>query len=205
VPAPLRRNHVFINCPFDEGYKPIFDALVFSIYCLGFVARSALEVDDGTEVRLSKIERIIEECQYGIHDISSVGLDLHTGLPRFNMPLELGLFFGCKRFGNERQRRKVCLILDREPYRYRQFLSDISGQDIHAHGGSSAQAITIVRNWLAATSQRRGLPGGAEVVERYDRFRNDLPALCTALRRRPAELTFGDLSEMIDPWLQANR
>ena len=68
---PLRRNHVFINCPFDSVYKPIFDAIVFAIYDLGFVARSALEIDDGTEFRLAKIERIIEECRYGIHDISN--------------------------------------------------------------------------------------------------------------------------------------
>jgi hypothetical protein len=118
---------------------------VFSVYCLGFVARSALEVDDG------------------IHDISNVGLDINTGLPRFNMPLELGLFFGCKRFGSERQRKKVRIILDREPYRYRQFISDISGQDIHAHGGTHTQAIAKVRNWLAAASRHKALPGGAEV------------------------------------------
>jgi hypothetical protein len=205
VPAPTRRNHVFINCPFDNTYKPIFDALVFVVYDLGFVARAALEIDDGTELRLDKIERIIEECRYGIHDISNVTLDANTGLPRFNMPLELGLFLGCKRFGGERQRKKVCVILDREPYRYRQCISDISGQDIHVYGGGHAQAITEIRNWLAAASKRKLLPGGAEIVERYGRFLNDLPALCAELRRRPRDLTFGDLSEMIKVWLLANR
>jgi hypothetical protein len=55
----------------------------------------ALEDDDAGEFRLSKIERIIEECKFGIHDLSAVALDVATGLPRFNMPLELGLFLGC--------------------------------------------------------------------------------------------------------------
>jgi hypothetical protein len=205
VPTPIRRNHVFINCPFDNTYKSIFDAIVFAICYLGFVARSASDIDDGAEVRLAKIERIIEECRYGIHDISNVALDANTGLPRFNMPLELGLFLGCKRFGDERQRKKVCLILDSHPYRYRQCISDISGQDIHSHGGRHAQAIIEVRNWLATASKRKLLPGGAEIVERYNRFLNDLPALCSALRRQPENLTFGDLSEMIQAWLQANR
>ncbi len=68
-------NGVFINCPFDHSYKPVFDAIVFAINSLGFVARSALEIDDGAETRLVKIERIIEECKYGIHDISNVALD----------------------------------------------------------------------------------------------------------------------------------
>lgn len=62
------------------------------MYDLGFVARCALEEDDAGEFRLSKIERIIEECRFGINDLSAVALDVVTGLPRFNMPLELGLF-----------------------------------------------------------------------------------------------------------------
>jgi hypothetical protein len=132
-------------------------------------------------------------------------LDANTGLPRFNMPLELGLFLGCKRFGDERQRKKVCIILDSDPYRYRQCISDISGQDIHSHGGTYAQAITKVRDWLAAASKRKFRPGGAEIVKRYNLFLNDLPALCTAMHRRRDDLTFGDLSEMIETWLQTNR
>jgi hypothetical protein len=92
---------VFINCPFDTTYKPIFDAIVFAVKHLGFNARSALEVDDASEVRLAKIIRIIEECAYGIHDISAVAPRTGTDLPRFNMPLELGLYLGCQRFGAE--------------------------------------------------------------------------------------------------------
>jgi hypothetical protein len=99
VPNRVRRDHVFINCPFDRGYRAILDGIVFAIYDLGFVARCALEDDDGGEIRLSKIERIIEECKFGIHDLSAVAIDPATNLPRFNMPLELGLFLGCKRFG----------------------------------------------------------------------------------------------------------
>jgi hypothetical protein len=117
--AHLATQDVFINCPFDDAYKPIFNAIVFAVNDLGFVPRCALEVDDASEVRLEKIMRIIEQCAYGIHDISAVGLASGTMLPRFNMPLELGLHLGCKRFGGEDQRRKACLIFDSEPYRYR--------------------------------------------------------------------------------------
>jgi len=48
------------------------------------------------------------------------------------MPLELGIFLGAKRFGGPKQKRKNCLILDREKYRYQQYCSDIAGQDIKA-------------------------------------------------------------------------
>ena len=96
---PSKANHVFINCPFDSRYKPIFNAIVFSVYDLGFVARCSLEEDDAADFRLAKIERMIEQCRFGINDISAVALDDATKLPRFNMPLELGLFLGCRRFG----------------------------------------------------------------------------------------------------------
>ena len=58
---------VFINCPFDRAYKPLFEALVFVIVRCGFRARCALEIDDASQVRIDKIFRIIEECRFGLH------------------------------------------------------------------------------------------------------------------------------------------
>jgi hypothetical protein len=80
VPNRLRAKDVFINCPFDESYKPIFQAILFAVYDLGFVARCALEIDDASEVRLEKIMRIIEQCPCGVHDLSAVGLSAATKL-----------------------------------------------------------------------------------------------------------------------------
>ena len=201
----LRSKDIFINCPFDPGYRPTFDAIVFAVHDLGFVARCAREEDDAGEVRLAKIERIIEECKFGIHDLSAVELDAVTNLPRFNMPLELGLFLGCRRFGTDNQRRKTSLILDRDAYRCRAFISDISGQDIHFHGGQPDRAIAEVRNWLRTTSKRTTLPGAAEIVDHYARFRRDLPDICAALRLEPDRLAFLDLSTTIAAWLRASR
>ena len=205
MPSRLRSKDIFINCPFDEAYKPIFDAILFAVYYLGFAARCALELDDASELRLDKIMRIIGQCAYGVHDISSVGLSTGTNLPRFNMPLELGLYLGCKRFGGGTQQKKACLILDTDPYRYRAFISDISGQDIHSHKGEPTRAIAEVRNWLANVSKTKGLPGGAEIAARYARFIKDLPKICKKLRRRPKDLTFADFSEMVEIWLKAAR
>jgi hypothetical protein len=137
---------VFINCPFDRAYLPIFRVIVFAVFDCGYDARCALEVSDSSEVRIDKILRIVSECKYGIHDISRTELDKETNLPRFNMPLELGIFLGAKRFGDDEQKKKVCLILDREPYRYQGFISDIAGQDIQSHKKDDSQTIKIVRN-----------------------------------------------------------
>lgn len=149
--------------------------------------------------------RPLEQCLYGVHDISFVALDASTRLPRFNMPLELGLFLGCKRFGPPAQRKKACLILDTERYRFQKYISDIAGQDIHKHDDDPEHAIIGLRDWLCAVSKRKMLPGGRAIVDRYRRFRADLPDLCAALKRQEDSLIFPDWSEMISLWLQADR
>ena len=199
----VRSKDVFINCPFDPPYRPIFNAILFALADLGFRARCALEIDDSGDTRLDKIMRIIGECKHGIHDISATELNPTIKLPRFNMPLELGLYLGCKRYGPPSQRGKSVLILDREQYRYRDFISDVSGQDIHAHGGDPNRAIMELRNWLA--SKERPLPGGAAIQEHYARFVAVLPALCKASELDPDALTFSDLSWVINKWLISAR
>lgn len=96
-----RRLH---QLPLDDDYAPIFQALIFTIYACGFRPRSAREVDDGGQTRIEKLFRIIEQCRYGIHDLSRTELDELHQLPRFNMPLELGMFLGAKHYGDEAQR-----------------------------------------------------------------------------------------------------
>src|SRR5678809_354803 len=123
---------VFLNVPFDRGYRPLFHAIVFTVFDCGFVARCGWESADGSKVRLDKIYELIAECRYGIHDISRTEPDATTRLPRFNMPLELGVFLGAKRYGSGLHREKSCLILDRERHRYQRFCADIAGQDIAA-------------------------------------------------------------------------
>ncbi|MDR3516765.1 MAG: hypothetical protein P4M00_13185 [Azospirillaceae bacterium] len=118
---------VFINCPFDPPYKPLLDAAVFAVLDCGFIPRCALEKSDSGTVRIEKIFRIIEDCKFGIHDISRTELDPDHRLPRFNMPFELGIFLGARHFGNGAQHAKECMIVDTESQRYQEFISDISG------------------------------------------------------------------------------
>lgn len=194
-------DNVFINCPFDAAYQPMFQSLVFCVRDCGFVPRCALEVADSAQVRINKIMDIMAECRYGIHDISRTETDSATGLPRFNMPLELGIFLGCRRFGDKLQQEKVCVILDRERYRYQKFVSDIAGQEVESHRSSPEKAVRRVRDFLRVASRRPSLPGGAVIWERYETFRGNLPSLCRALRIRPDELTFVDLTHVITEWL----
>ncbi len=195
---------VFINCPFDGDYQPLFRALVFAVQDYGFMPRCALENDDGSEVRIEKIRRIIAESQYSVHDISRTEPDEESGLPRFNMPLELGMFLGAKLFGDEAHRRKACVIFDRERYRYQTYCSDIAGQDVRSHGGHEREIIRGVRNALRTWRPDREIPGAGSTWERYLRFDESLARLADRVRLDPNDLTFGDLVSLVSEWLRMN-
>ena len=179
--------------------------MIFAIHDCGYIARCALEVSDASEVRIDKITKIIGDCKFGIHDISRTELDESSGLPRFNMPLELGIFLGAKRFGQKKQKQKSCLILDLERYRFQKFISDIAGQDISAHGADATRAIKIIRDWLSnATPGTITIPGGPLIARRYKLFREDLPAMCEKLHLDVDELTFNDYVVQVEEWLKLN-
>jgi len=195
---------VFINCPFDDGYKPLFQATVFTVYDCGFDPRCALKVYNSGQVRIDKILKLVEDCRHGIHDISRTELDAANQLPRFNMPLELGLFLGAQRFGAGRQMHKSCLVLDREPYRYQKFISDIAGQDIASHDGKVEKLIGTVRDWLSAAAGNIPLPGGAKIAERFSRFSAELPLIAGVFHLQEKELTFVDYANLASSWLRVN-
>jgi hypothetical protein len=192
---------VFLNVPFDLKYRRLFDALVFAVHDCGYSARSALEVEDSGQARVEKLLEIIEQSKFGIHDISRAGIDGKTRLARFNMPLELGFFLGAKRFGSPRDREKRCLVLDRERYRYRNFCSDIAGQDIRAHNDAPQDAIRAVRDWLSSHRAGVQVPGGKAIFERYQRFRAQLRIQAAEVHLDIAELTFGDYTNLVVGWL----
>ncbi len=191
---------VFINCPFDDGYAAIFYALIFSIYATGFRPRSAREIDDGGQARIEKLYGLIFECRYGIHDLSRTELDLQHRLPRFNMPLELGIFLGAKRFGAPSQKAKRLLILDIEQYRYQRFISDLAGMDVHEHRGDPRLAVRETRDWLSNVS-RRVLPSADRIVRLYEQFLTELPALAAALEFDPGRIPYVDYERLVAEWL----
>ena len=192
---------VFINCAFDAGFKPIFLAIVFTVIRSGFRARCAQETDDAGENRFQKIQQIIEECRYGIHDISRTEADGDPPLPRFNMPLELGLFLGARRYGDLSQKRKRTLVLDREPYRFQRFISDIAGQDITSHNGDVRTAIEKVAAWLRTQSRSKAVPGGRAIASEYAIFQSSLPAILASAGLEVEELTFGDYAATVSQYV----
>jgi hypothetical protein len=193
---------VFMNYPIDGKYKPLFHTAVFTIIRCKFNFRCAEEESDSSEIRLNKIFRMIRECKFGIHDLSMVELDKKTNLPRFNMPLELGIFLSAKYFGKNEQARKNCLIFEKQPYSYEKYISDIKGQDISSHNNNKKILIGKIRDWLDTNSKNIYLPGRSALWNEYKQFRKWLPRKCSSLNLKISELTFNNYAQLVYEWME---
>lgn len=141
-------NDIFINCPFDENYKSLLKVLIFTIIHCGYNPRISLESLDSSINRLEKIQNLICAAKYSIHDISRCKASKKGEFYRLNMPFEIGLDFGCKKYGNSEQQKKDILILASEQYHYQKALSDLSGVDIMVHKDDNEEMVRRVREWL---------------------------------------------------------
>jgi hypothetical protein len=193
--------NVFINCSFDDKYAPLFDAILFSVYCCGFRPRCSLELDNAADIRIEKINKIIYECKFGIHDISCTELDPLNSLPRFNMPLELGLFLGAKRFGSKLQKEKIVIIFDKEQYRYQKYISDIAGQDIKGHKDDPNELIRAIRNSLNSAKIVSPIIGAQSIIDSYKNFQDVLPIIKSNLLIDDTDITFVDKTQLIEQYI----
>lgn len=191
---------VFLNCPFDDDYSELFNAILFTVHRCGFILRCSKEFDDTSKIRIQNIIQLINESRYSIHDISRVGLDTHNGLPRFNMPLELGILIGSINFGQKKHREKEFLIIESDQFRFKEFISDISGQDIRAHNDEPEKVIKCVRDWLSKRTNEI-IPSASIINSEFEEFKAYLPELCKKAKWVVRELTFDEYSALVSSWL----
>lgn len=166
-------NNVFINCPFDDEYRPLLNTKLFTLIFLGFEPRISQTVSSGTS-RISQIQRHIRESKYSIHDLSRSRAMKKGELPRFNMPYELGLDIGCYEYGARRMKQKKILILETERYHYKKVLSDIAGQDIEDHNNDPRTLVVKIRNWFSTLDSINKTVGAGAIWNAYNQFTADL-------------------------------
>lgn len=166
---PSFERSVFLNCPFDEDYDPILQAMLFCILYMGFSPRIARERNDSGEVRLEKIRGLIEDSKYSIHDLSRCQARRKGEHFRLNMPFELGVDYACRQYFGSGREEKRFLVLEEKPYRYQVTLSDIAGCDIQYHGGDFQKAVRKVRNWLVSEAGAVS-EGATGILARYADF-----------------------------------
>jgi hypothetical protein len=189
VQARLKRDPlaVFVNAPFDPAYDPMLEALVFTVFASGYRARCALEENDSGDIRLDKLVRLIGESTRSIHDLSRVKPTGGHDLPRFNMPFELGMAMGAKRFSPSRKGDSIKIMVA-EPYKLPEYLSDLGGNDPDAHHNEPPRVIRIVRDFLHTAPGGKPLPGPARLAATFAEFKSRLPAIARGIDHEPGEI-----------------
>lgn len=168
---------VFINCPFDATFEPLFHAIVLTVAARGFIPRCSRETEGQTEPRISKIARAILESKYSIHDLSRYQGEGTQNLARFNMPLELGIAFGIQYLeniepGTSGNRHWVVLVP--ENFLDRKFISDLSGYDHREHDQQPMTVIKAVASWLRLQPGSLDPPSASTIFNAYPGFLRSL-------------------------------
>jgi hypothetical protein len=123
-----RIQSVFLNIPYDDEFEELFLAYIVGLTQLGLKINATLAIPN--QGRLDRILGLIEESDVSIHDLSRI--ELSSGVPRFNMPLELGLALYRSYATNGRHR---VYVFDRKAFRTLRSTSDINGIDPRIHRG----------------------------------------------------------------------
>ena len=148
--------NIFINCPFDDEYKPLLRPLIFTCLYCGLNPQIAQTINAG-QSRLENIIKLIKQSKYSIHDISRIAITKEDGkeYARFNMPFELGIDLGVRNMEDTTSEKKVALVIDTQPYRYHKTLSDLSGSDISCYGEDKEtqpyEIVKVLRDWFTVT------------------------------------------------------
>ena len=189
--------NIFINCPFDEDYKPLLKILIYTIKKIGFIPRISLERNDSAEVRLMKIKEILEQSKYSIHDLSRSKSTKEGEYSRLNMPFELGLDFGCKIYNsNNIYRNKKFLILEEEKYSTQKALSDMAGADCKCHNGDALELVNELRSWFSENGIIN-IPSPTHIFDDYNIFYTNLYSDLTEKKFKPHEINNLPIAEFM--------
>jgi len=139
--VPRRRpiESVFLNIPYDCGFEDLYLAYIVGLTQLGLRVNATVAVPN--QGRLETIIELIEESDFSIHDLSRI--ELSKGIPRFNMPVELGLALYRSHLTKGRHR---AYVFESKPYRAQRSTSDINGIDPQIHNGTAKGVMAGLRN-----------------------------------------------------------
>jgi hypothetical protein len=142
------RNHsVFINCPYDQDYQPILDAVVLATVCCGFMPRCAIGSSHISEPRIHNIVNMLKNSKYSIHDLSRCHGEGDANLARFNMPLELGMAIYA-RFAQPGVDSHDWLALAPKGHIHVKYVSDLAGFDPMQVDSTPEAVVRVVMSWL---------------------------------------------------------
>lgn len=119
--------------------------------------------------RLETIIDLIDGSDFSIHDLSRI--ELSKGIPRFNMPVELGLALYRSHISRGKHR---AYVFESKTYRTQRSTSDINGMDPQIHRGTAKGVMAGLRNILRQPGDVTTVP---EMLASYRAVKRKLPAL----------------------------
>jgi hypothetical protein len=163
---------------------------------------------DSSEVRIDKIQAIIEACKYSIHDLSRIKATEKGEFYRLNIALEIGIDMGCKLYNPDpKYKTKQSLILEGEKFSYQKALSDLSGSDVRCHHDDPEELVEEVRAWLASFVEW-DLPGPNTIWYEYNAFNMDLFSEFTAngfKQDQIEQLNMPEYLRYLNQWIDLKR
>ncbi len=166
---------VFINCPFDKAYEPLFDALLFVAVAYNFVPTTAMSSGDEGTPRIERLRSQLREVPYSLHDLSRCTGEGEFNTARMNMPFELGMAMMRQHLGSSFEgvpsHQWAALVPgDRLANR---FISDLAGFDLLEYGGDAdiKGLVAGAASFLATKSEVPLTP--RQILAGYDDFRAD--------------------------------
>jgi hypothetical protein len=176
--------------------------MVFTILFLELIPLHSVSTSSD-QVRVKRIMDLIEKARFSIHDLSRNQFTKMGEYARFNLPFELGLAVGCKRYGGRKFMHNKILILDKELNAYDRYIGDLSGQDIEAHANDAETIIKVVRDWMARIYPKWRIPLSKEIWKSYSQFMEHLESKLS-LQLYPSLLTeiqMNDFIGFVEDWI----
>ena len=162
-----RIQSVFLNIPYDSQFEDLYLAYIVGLTQLGLRINATLAVPN--QGRLDRIMELIEESDFSIHDLSRI--EASSGIPRFNMPLELGLALSRSRATHGRHQ---VFVFEKRRYRILRSTSDINGIDPQIHHGRPRGVMVGLRNIFRQLDRTTSVP---EMLTSYRAVKRRLPEL----------------------------
>jgi len=179
--VPAYEKSVFINCPFDEDFQPLFHAIVLTVAARGFTPRCAYETEGQADPRIVRIVRGLADSKYSIHDLSRYQGQGAENLGRFNMPLELGIALGMRFLQEGTRAGHNWVALVPQQFVHQKFISDLAGFDQPDHDQTSAMVIRRVAAWLSLQPDfTPPTPTAKMILDAY-------PSFCVRLDKEKAD------------------
>jgi hypothetical protein len=167
VPGKRRIESVFLNIPYDDAFENLYLAYIVGLTQLGLAINAALAVPN--QGRLATIIELIDKSDFSIHDLSRV--EVSRGVPRFNMPVELGLALYRSHITNGQHR---VFIFERKQYRAQRSASDVNGIDPQIHNGTVRGLMGGLRNIFRQPQDVTTVP---EMLASYRAVKQRIPEM----------------------------